>query len=222
MRPIIIVVEGLTEKRFVDDCLAPYLFQQFGIHDVSARELGVPGKKGGNVSFSRVKLDVTLLLKQRGDAIVTMLVDYYGMRTDFPDYTQCHQHNLTDTRLDCLEKSLEKAIDSQRFLAYFQKYEFEALLFCKGKSLTNYFTVTICEEIQLLRQTVLTPEDINTNFPPSYRLNELFIQHEKIGYRKTLHGPLMALELGINTILADCPRFAKWVQTIGQKASSMA
>lgn len=219
MRPIIIVVEGLTEKRFVDDCLAPYLFQQFGIHDVSARELVVPGKKGGNVSFDRVKLDVNLLLKQRGDVIVTMLVDYYGMQTDFPNYAQCQQLNQTDSRLDCLEQALSEAISSRRFMAYFQKYEFEALLFSTGIAMTNYFDTITCHALQVLRQTVLTPEDINTNFPPSYRLNELFVKHEKIGYRKTFHGPLMALELGMSNILADCPRFARWVQTIAEKAN---
>ncbi len=219
MRPIIIVVEGPTEKRFVDECLAPFLLDQFKIHDVSARVLGVPGKKGGDVSFDRMKFDINLQIKTRGDVIVTMLVDYYGMRTNFPDYKLSLLFNQIDSRIIALEKSMNQAIDSRRFVAYFQKHELEALLFSKGASLDKYYKAATCEAIQAIRQTVDTPEDINTNQPPSYRLLDLFPINEKRRYEKVFDGPLMALELGMNTILADCPRFAHWVQLLVQKAS---
>ena len=219
MRRIIIIVEGPTEKEFVNECLAPFLLANFNIESVSARVLGVPGKKGGNVSFSRIKMDINLQLKQNTDVIVTMLVDYYGMRTDFPGYSESQPLNQVDKRLDSLELALNQVIDSRRFVAYFQKHELEALLFSTGASLRKYYEATTCEAIQAIRQAVDTPEDINTSLPPSYRLIDLFPVNQKRRYDKVYDGPLMALELGMNTILADCPRFAKWVDLLVQKAS---
>jgi hypothetical protein len=219
MRPLIIVVEGLTEQQFVKECLAPYLYQQYGIFDVSARELGVPGNKGGKVSFARLKLDIGLLLKQRAEAVVSMLVDYYAMQTDFPNYETCQKLPQTALRIECLERGLNEAIGSRRFRAYFQQYEFEALLFASGKPLTTYLNEATCQAIANTRQTVSTPEDINTTHPPSYRLAELFENHQEVGYKKTFHGPILALELGIEAMLADCPRFATWVRSLTELAS---
>jgi hypothetical protein len=218
MRPLFIVVEGQTEKSFVENCLQPYLFSTYGLYDVVARELGVPGKKGGNVSFARLKLDIGLLLKQRAEAVVSMFVDYYGMRTDFPDYEMCQNLSQTAARIECLERGLNEAINSRRFRPYFQQYEFEALLFASGKPLTTYLNEATCQAIADTRQTVGTPEDINTTHPPSYRLTELFENHQEVGYKKTFHGPILALELGIEAMLAECPRFAGWVRSLAEFA----
>lgn len=174
MRPLCIVVEGRTEQLFVDHCLTPYLQDRHGLYDLSARVLGVPGKKGGKVSFARLKFDIDLLLKSRQDMIVSMLVDYYGMGTDFPDYQSCQQLPTVSARISCLEQTLNRAIGSRRFIAYYQQYEFEALLFSGGKSLAAYLKESTCQAIQAVRQRVATPEEINTNNPPSYRLNDLF------------------------------------------------
>lgn len=220
MRPLLIVVEGQTEKVFVDNCLQPYLFANYGLYDVSARELGIPGSKGGRVAFSRIKFDVELLLKQRGNAIITTLVDYYGMGTDFPDYLKCQKLPFVDDRIKGLEEAIYKAIGSHRFVPYFQKYEFEALLFSAGNPLTKYLTERTCAAIDAVRQEFSGPEEINTGNPPSYRLNDLLKEHEKIGYRKTSTGPILALELGMETILNECPRFANWIDGLAQRVKN--
>ena len=220
MRPLLIVVEGQTEKVFVDSCLQPYLFAKYGLYDVSARELGVPAHKGGKVTFSRIKFDVELLLKQRGDAIITTLVDYYGMGTDFPDYLKCQKLPFVDDRIKRLEEAMQIAIGSHRFVPYLQKYEFEALLFSAGNSLTKYLTERTCAAIAAVRQEFSGPEEINTGNPPSYRLNNLLKEYEKVGYKKTSTGPILALELGMDTILNECPRFASWVDKLAQRAKN--
>jgi hypothetical protein len=219
MRPLFIVVEGQTEKSFVENCLQPYLFSTYGLYDVVARELGVPRNKGGKVSFARLKLDIGLLLRQRAEAVVSMFVDYYGMQTDFPNYETCQKLPQTTARIECLERILNEAVESRRFRPYFQQYEFEALLFASGKPLTTYLNEATCQAIANTRQTVSTPEDINTTHPPSYRLAELFENHQEVGYKKTFHGPILALDLGIEPMLADCPRFAAWVRSLAELAS---
>ncbi|MFO7447255.1 MAG: DUF4276 family protein, partial [Ignavibacteriaceae bacterium] len=44
---------------------------------------------------------------------------------------------------------------------------------------------------------------------PSKRLASLIP-----GYKKALHGPLIAEEIGIHTLLNKCPRFKQWVEKI--------
>ncbi len=219
MRPVCIVVEALTEKNFVDNCLQPYLSDYHGLYDVSARILGKPGHKGGRVAYSRVKTDVDLLLKQRGDAVVTTFFDYYGMGTDFPGYTGCQKQPYVDGRIDCLEQNLALAIDSWRFIPYIQKHEFEALLFASGIPLTKYLSDATCTAIDSVRGSYNTPEDINSGDPPSYRLDAIFRKHEKVGYKKTTNGPILALELGIQTLMSECPRFAGWLQRVATQAT---
>jgi len=57
-----IVVEGQTEESFVQRVLAPTLWlREIYLTPII---LGVPGHKGGNVNYARVKKDVLLHLRQ--------------------------------------------------------------------------------------------------------------------------------------------------------------
>lgn len=76
------IVEGKTEQIFIQKILGPYLALQniFMIPIIISK----PGQKGGDVKFSRVKNDIELHLKQRSDTFLTLFVDYYGIRSDWP------------------------------------------------------------------------------------------------------------------------------------------
>ncbi len=52
------------------------------------------------------------------------------------------------------------------------------------------------------------PELLNdgSETAPSKRLTKLIV-----GYQKTLHGPLIAEETGIERIRKKCPRFSQWI-----------
>ncbi len=41
-----------------------------------------PGQKGGDVKFARVKNDIGLYLKQGSDTLLTLFVDYYGIKKE--------------------------------------------------------------------------------------------------------------------------------------------
>jgi hypothetical protein len=219
MRPVFVVVEGPTEKEFIDECLKPYWIDNYGLYDVQVRILGMPGKKGGDVRVARLRKDVELLLKQRSDAFVTTLVDYYGIRTDIPDYEKCQNLPVVDRRIECLEKGLYKLIGSEQFIPYLQKYEFETLLFASGNSLAKYLTPKSCAAIEQIKNEFRTAETINTSNPPSYRLAEIISKNEPFRYRKVAYGSTLALEIGLPTILQECPRFAAWVERIGKLAT---
>lgn len=220
MRPVFVVVEGPTEKEFIDECLKPYWTANYGLYDVQVRILGVPGKKGGDVRVARIRKDVELLLKQRSDAFVTTLVDYYGIRTDIPDYEKCQSLPMIDQRIECLEKGLYELLGSQRFVPYLQKHEFETLLFASGNSLIKYLTSKSCTAIEQMNKDLGGAENINTANPPSYRLAEIISKNEPFRYRKVAYGSILALEIGLPTILHECPRFAAWVERIGKLANT--
>jgi hypothetical protein len=74
-----IVVEGQSEEAFVNDILAPTLWhKQTYLCPVL---LGVPGQKGGRPSYTRLKRDLLLHLKQ---AYCSMMIDFYGLGRGFP------------------------------------------------------------------------------------------------------------------------------------------
>lgn len=86
---VIVLVEGPTEQRFVKDLLAPYLDERMVF--LQAIILSKPGQKGGDVKFARAKNDIGKFLKQRNDTYVTLLVDYYGIKSDWPGYNKSKQ-----------------------------------------------------------------------------------------------------------------------------------
>ncbi len=67
------------------------------------------------------------------------------------------------------------------------------------------------EALRIIRAQFPTPEDINDNqdTAPSRRIQGV-IPH----YRKRLHGPLVAMETGLETIRAECPRFDAWMTNL--------
>ena len=64
------------------------------------------------------------------------------------------------------------------------------------------------EKLRSIRVKFSTHEDINDNSEtaPSKRIVKVIPQYEKVVY-----GSLLAMEIGLETIRAVCPRFSKWV-----------
>jgi hypothetical protein len=83
---VVVLVEGPTEQRFVKHLLAPYLADR-SVY-LTPIILDKPGERGGDVKFARAKNDIGRHLKQRRDTWITLLVDYYGIRGDWPGYAE--------------------------------------------------------------------------------------------------------------------------------------
>jgi len=79
---VIVLAEGTTEQYFIKTLLAPYFVEQ-NIFLIPLL-LSKSGEKGGNVLFSRTQKDIRDHLRQRSDTYITLMVDYYGIRNDWP------------------------------------------------------------------------------------------------------------------------------------------
>lgn len=218
MKRIIIVVEGQTEQEFVKQSIQPYMFSQYGIHSVSARLIGKPGHKGGVVKYARLRSDLNILLHEK-DTVISTLIDYFKLGTDFPNYEICQHLPNTEQKIEGLEQELANAIGRRFFIPYIQKYEFEALLFSSTNGYEKFLKPQTCEHIEKIIQEFRNPENINNDRPPSYRLIETFDLYEKTKYDKVLLGNTLALEIGMEKILERCPRFANWIDQLGRMST---
>lgn len=215
MKRLFIVVEGQTEEEFVRTMLRPYLFS-CGIYDVNPILIRTSKSgRGGFVNYDHLKNTVMPLLKsQKDDIVVTTFVDYFRIPHNTPQYEQCMLTGSSRDKVDALERCIGDDINDSRFVPYIQLHEFEALLFSNNQGFEDFFTKEQAEQTAVIVETFDNPEDINTHpqYAPSKRILAI-----KEDYNKPIDGNLIALKVGINTILEHCPRFAAWVKYLVQK-----
>ncbi|MFN7119704.1 MAG: DUF4276 family protein [Saprospiraceae bacterium] len=220
IRAIYIIVEGETEEEFVNSLIQPYLYTR-GIADVRAIKLSTsPGHKGGDLKFARYKRNVENLLKREQDILVTSLIDFYKLRTDFPDYNEAQAIRNVAERVAFLESACKEKIGNARFVPYIQLHEFEGLLFTDQRAFDILFPnlpPTQRNELIKIINEYPNPEliDEGTETAPSKRLQKLIP-----GYEKPLFGPMIALENGIESMLQKCPRFNEWIHLLITTACS--
>lgn len=212
-----IVVEGATEETFVSELLYPHLLAR----DIclSARRIGKPGHKGGRVNFDRVRKDVLLLLKQERGTYCTTLFDFYGLGEGFPTVPVPSNASVEEKARavelpfrEHIEREMGHAFHPQRFIPYLQMHEFEGLLFSDPRTLaTGVGRPDLYDQFAAIRSEFETPEDIDdgTITAPSKRIEAIVP-----GYSKVFHGNLAALEIGLDTMRRECPRFNAWVERL--------
>ena len=215
MKRLFIVVEGQTEEEFVRTMLRPY-FYSHEIYDVNPILIHTSKSgRGGFVNYAHLKNTVTPLLKSQGlDVVVTTFVDYFRMPHNTPQYEQCMQAACNKDKVVALERCIGEDIKDRRFIPYIQLHEFEALLFSNNHGFEEFFTKEQAEQTSVVVEAFENPEDINTHpqHAPSKRILAI-----KEDYNKPIDGNLIALKVGIKTMLERCPRFAAWVKDLVQK-----
>ena len=190
-----ISVEGQTEEAFVKGVLADLLRQSdvepFPILIGRARS---SGQGGGNVSVQRLTKEIVNL--HRSFDAVTSLVDFYGFR----DRGEPTVEALEDRLIQEIEPKIQYA---RWVMPYVQKYEFEGLLFSEVEAfrVIGETANPNIERLLTFRQQFSTPEEINDdpNGAPSKRIEEAVS-----GYRKRLHGVMVARATGLPKIRAEC------------------
>jgi len=226
MTRVCIIVEGQTEQIFIHDVLAPALAES-GVY-VTARELGIPGHKGGRVSLARVEKDVANLLKQDRGACCSMMVDFYGLPSEFfelPGVVLSSARSVHENAL-AVEHALGGYMQSRhdvrpgRFLPYIQMHEFEGLLFASPAAMAKHTDPTLERDFHNIASEFDSPEDIDqgSETHPSRRIQRLFPK-----YQKNLDGPRIAREVGLELLLQKCEHFRYWVaslKTIAERADA--
>lgn len=215
MRGLYILGEGQTEEQFVNAILRPY-FAANGIYDVRCILMETsPKHKGGDVSYARYRLNAEKLLRQEKDIIVTSLIDFFKLKTDFPRYQEAIDTYPKDKigRVAFLEDSIAESINNRRFVPYIQLHEFEGLLFASTAGFDSLPDIPETNRVELHKavETHDNPELLNDGgtTAPSKRLESLVP-----GYQKTFHGPLLAEAITIKNILAKCERFRAWINRL--------
>lgn len=216
MKRVFIVVEGPTEQEFVNSVIFPYL-QNFGIFSVTPILIRTSKTgRGGMVNYTHLSNTIKpLLTSLKDDYIVTTFIDFFRIPNNMPKYVDSMNKPTKIEKIESLENAINEDIQDRRFFSYIQLHEFEALLFSNNKGFEYYFSEELAKETADIVFSFDNPEDINSSpeNAPSKRLLAI-----KPDYNKVLEGNLIALEVGIDSILTKCPRFAEWIRTIIQKA----
>ena len=213
MKRILILVEGQTEETFVRDVLLPHLLQ-FGIalqYTIvkTKKVLDGPDYAGGLFNYNRFREDILSLLRDSDAVAVTMLMDFYGLPQNFPG--RCTLPDGTPyERVRYVQDQIATDINNGRFVPFLALHEFEAYLFVEPSIVQEMFPDKNCENaIRAIKDEFSTPEEINDSptTAPSKRLFGIFGNE----YQKTLHGPLVTHDIGIERIRQACPHFNAWL-----------
>lgn len=210
-----ILVEGQTELEFVNSLIFPHLYK----HGISAvRPISIetsPGFKGGDVRYlGRFKPNIQRILRGKEDLVVTSFIDFYRLRSDFPNYAESRSKTTAEEKVSLIEEGCYNDINDPRFIPYIQLHEFEGLLFSAPNGFSELFPDLPARNLQELLGVINefeNPELINDRptHAPSKRLERLIP-----GYQKPLWGNMIALENGFEMILQRCPRFRNWINTL--------
>ena len=140
MRRLVIVCEGPTEQEFCNNVLAPELLKK----QIYVETPTVKHSKGGIVPWHTLKAQLVNHLHE-GDAYVTMLVDYYGIKEHFgfPAWQEAMAVNDKVERMYILCAGMQEDIPEDmrtRFIPYIQLHEFEGLLFSNMEAFYRNFS----------------------------------------------------------------------------------
>ena len=216
MKHLIIICEGETERDFCKEVLYPHFFS-LGIlvFPPLIRKSG-----GGIVAWASLKKQIENHLFTEPNAVVTTLIDFYGLeqKRDFPGLVASKLKSEKNECVQLLEEAMVQDVPKgfNRFIPYIQLHDFEGLLFNEITVFTQQIPSTEILNLQELTYIIdqyPNPELINDKkeTTPSRRLQNLIA-----GYKKTVHGPILAEAIGIKRIRAKCPRFNNWITKLEQ------
>ena len=221
MSKVLILVEGQSEETFVREILAPHLFAN-GVYlqatlMTTRRVKRGPDFKGGVVSYEKFKREIRRLLGDTSAAIVTTMIDFYGLPTSFVERKTMSGGSCYD-QVAHLEDAIRQDISHPKFVPYLALHEFEAMLFVAPEKIAQAFPHTDkSKELTAIKKQFKSPEEIDDNpqTAPSKRLMTLFPD-----YQKPLHGPLVILEIGIERIREECSHFDGWLAKLEKLGKS--
>lgn len=220
MKRVHVLVEGQTEETFVRDVLGHHLLSlelaPIPIL-VATKRVKSGGKfKGGVTSYQQVRDDLQRLLGDSGVTAVTTMIDFYALPNDFPGKANLPEGGSCYDRVDYLEEAFRGDIDHRRFIPYFSLHEFEALVLVSpgeiGKALPGQPSLS---DLEAEIAGYPSPEEINEGpeTHPAARICRV-----SPGYQKRLHGPTIALRIGLDAIRRRCPHFDAWVRRLEELA----
>lgn len=220
MRHLHILCEGQTEEMIASDVIAPC----FGGADVYAtwsvlktkRPASGPAFKGGVSTWPKLERELRLLLHDTSTTVLTTLLDYYGFPPEAPGMAD-RPHGPPRDRVRHVESALAKAIDDARFVPHLVLHETETWVLADcgrlGDVMGNPAPAAGLERIVRLESG---PELVNdgVDTAPSKRIMRAYPQ-----YVKTIHGPLVIADAGLDAIRSTCPHADDWLRELEARMS---
>ncbi len=212
-KKILVLVEGQTEEGFVKRVLSNYLKSKniFLIPIVIKTKIEVrgPDHKGGVNSYQQVKRDLKPLLNDTSADIVTTMIDYYALPSNFPGYN-IRPNGTCYERVEYMEEQFKKDVNNHKFLPYLQLHEFEALVFASEENIPIAFINEPgkIKKISAINNSFNSPEEINEDptTAPSKRLKNIFPDYEK-----TFHSQLILKNVNVDNLRKKCSHFNSWL-----------
>jgi hypothetical protein len=215
VRHLHILCEGQTEEIVARDVLGPH----FATTETrvtqsiftTKRPAGGPSFKGGLSRWSGLEHELRLLLRDSSTTVLTTMFDYYAFPADAPGMAD-RPHGSPYDHVQHVESALAKAIDDRRFLPNLVLHEIEAWVLADCGRLGEVMGDTApAAGLQQIVQLESNPELVN-NGPataPSKRIKAAYPQ-----YAKTIDGPLVIADAGLDAIRNSCPHTDKWLRDV--------
>ncbi|NQT39851.1 MAG: DUF4276 family protein [Planctomycetes bacterium] len=218
MARLLLTAEGYTEQRFALELLKEHLAK----HEVylSKPRLASLGKKkghvhrGGLVRYEPVKEDIRRWLKEDQDsnAYFTTIFDLYALPGDFPGSDEASKLADPRARVRKLEEAFGEDIQDPRFIPYIQLHEFEAILLSDPAAFDCLYQehARQIDQLKKLCKDYKSPEliDDGEQSAPSKRIEKEIPEYHGA---KATAGPIIAAEIGLETIRDKCPHFNDWL-----------
>ena len=198
--------EGQTEDVFVREILQPH----FDTLDIWLNPIiirtGTRGK-GGASTYGKIKWQIERKCKEDPSAWVTTMLDFYGLPKDFPVPDDAHSSSMD--KAERAVQAFQQDIGEKNFIPFLVIHEFEGLLFSSTPAFASWFdNPETISTLSSIRSSFPSPEHINDGreTAPSKRIMSVCRRYDKV-----LHGSLIALDIGLDTIRSECPIFDAWV-----------
>ena len=229
MKRLHFLVEGPTEREFIENVLAPHLYGFDKICDArlitTSRDWsGGVFYNGGVTSYEKLRFEIQsqIAVDHNSDSYFTTMLDYYGLPKDFPGVAIPANGGGARQAVQAIEVLFEGDILSLfpalnfvgHFLPNILCHEFESLIFAAPDQLLNYYP-TRQVEVQNLQQQLIAcggdPELVNNSrvTAPSKRILS------EIGeYDKVTAGALVAMDIGLDALRQKCSHFDAWISKL--------
>lgn len=218
MRNLYLIVEGETEEEFVKRLLIPYLYGRGLRCHIQAILVCMSGGGHGHNNTEHFLNTIEPVLYYDGEPVITSLLDFFRFPRKHLDYSACQERPTAVAQADCLQDALFQQVQQlrsyRRFIPYVQLHEFEALLFTDAGGYELH-PPAIGMAVAGVRAAYATPEAINSSpeQAPSKRLAAIYTAAGQ-RYRKVADAVDILELIGLDLVIARCPRFGTWVEEI--------
>jgi hypothetical protein len=222
MSEVYAVVEGRSEKLFVERLLAVHL-GQLGI-SLRATQAGKPGHKMGVAPWRLIREDIVKYLrmnKPERPVTVTTMYDYYRMPPDWPGREEASNVSWQD-KGRIVEESLAEDIRQEmgndfiqtRFIPYVQVHEFEALILARPEALRKEFPERNSGIADLVNDIGdSNPESINDG-PDTSPSRRIIAKVPEYAGRKATAAANVLRIIDLDCLRSRCGHFNDWVNKL--------